>query len=137
MSGGKRKEIEGGEGLLSEQDLDLIEREHPNGLTSAEVVTLFQARGVKLSEATFRKYVQQGLLPRSRRVGRKGKHQGSMGLYPASTVRRVNAIKQMMAASYTIEEIQGSFLRFTEHVESVGRGLGELLEGFGRELEND
>ncbi|HEX8954310.1 MAG TPA: hypothetical protein VF945_20795, partial [Polyangia bacterium] len=96
-------------------------------MSSAQVVEVFRARGVKLSEATFRKYVQLGLLPRSRRVGRKGKHQGSMGLYPSTVVRRVNAIKQMMAESYTIEEIQRSFLRFKDEIEAVERGLKQLF----------
>jgi hypothetical protein len=122
-------------GLLAERDLDEIERAHPDGLSSAQVVEVFRARGVKLTEATFRKYVQLGLLPRSRRVGRKGKHQGSMGLYPATVVRRVNDIKQMMAESYTIEEIQRSFLRFKDEIEALGRGLDQLFSGFERELE--
>jgi hypothetical protein len=121
-------------GLIPERDLDVIERDHRDGLTSAQVVELFRGRGVKLSEATFRKYVQLGLLPRSRRVGRKGKHQGSMGLYPATVVRRINAIKRMMAESYTIEEIQRSFLRFKDEIEAVERGLKELFVGFEREL---
>ena len=120
-------------GLLGERELEAIERKHPEGLTAAQVVELFSARGVKLSEATFRKYVQLGLLPRSRRVGRKGKHQGSMGLYPATAVRRVNAIKRMMAESYTIEDIQRSFLRFKDEIEALERGLKELFSGFERE----
>jgi hypothetical protein len=131
--GSQQAEGEGG-GLLSERDLEAIERAHPEGLSSAQVVEVFHARGLKLSEATFRKYVQLGLLPRSRRVGRKGKHQGSMGLYPATVVRRVNAIKRMMAESYTIEEIQRSFLRFKDEIEAVERGLKELFVGFEREL---
>jgi hypothetical protein len=131
QSGGDEKSASG---LLPERDLDAIERDHADGLTSAQVVELFRARGVKLSEATFRKYVQLNLLPRSRRVGRKGKHQGSMGLYPATVVRRVNAIKRMMAESYTIEEIQRSFLRFKDEIEAVERGLKELFVGFEREL---
>jgi hypothetical protein len=122
------------EGLLPERELDAIEKAHAAGLTAAQVVELFQQRGVKLSEATFRKYVQLGLLPRSRRVGRKGKHQGSMGLYPATVVRRVNAIKRMMAEAYTIEDIQRSFLRFKDEIESVERGLKDLFLGFEREL---
>lgn len=121
-------------GLLSARDLDAVEKAHPEGMSSAQVVEVFNARGVKLSEATFRKYVQLGLLPRSRRVGRKGKHQGSMGLYPATVVRRVNAIKRMMAESYTIEEIQRSFLRFKDEIEAIERGLKELFVGFEREL---
>ena len=125
---------EAGSGAFSDRDLDAVERAHGDGLTSAQVVELFRARGTKLSEATFRKYVQLGLLPRSRRVGRKGKHQGSMGLYPSTVVRRVNAIKQMMAESYTIEEIQRSFLRFKDEIEAVERGLKELFGGFEREF---
>jgi hypothetical protein len=120
--------------LLSDEDLSAIEKANPEGLSSAQVVEVFRARGVKLSEATFRKYVQLGLLPRSRRVGRKGKHQGSMGLYPATTVRRINAVKQMMAESYTIEEIQRSFLRFKDEIEALERGLADLFNGFQREL---
>ncbi|MDB4964821.1 MAG: hypothetical protein JWN44_510 [Myxococcales bacterium] len=121
-------------GLLAERDVDAIERAHPDGMSSAQVVEVFRDRGLKLSEATFRKYVQLGLLPRSRRVGRKGKHQGSMGLYPSVVVRRVNAIKRMMAESYTIEEIQRSFLRFKDEIEAVERGLKQLFVGFEREL---
>jgi len=134
VRGGTQQSGETAGGLLSDRDLDAIERDHADGLTSAQVVELFRARGVKMSEATFRKYVQLGLLPRSRRVGRKGKHQGSMGLYPATVVRRVNAIKRMMAESYTIEEIQRSFLRFKDEIEAVERGLKELFVGFEREL---
>jgi hypothetical protein len=122
------------EGLLSERDLDEVEKANPEGLTAAQVVESFTKKGAKLSEATFRKYVQLGLLPRSKRVGRKGKHQGSMGLYPATVMRRVNAIKQMMADGYTIEEIQRSFLKFKDEIEQLERGLKELFTGFEREV---
>src|SRR6516165_10478880 len=95
----------GTEPMLSDKDLREIERTHPEGLTSKQIVDLFESRGVRFSEATFRKYVQLGLLPRSVRVGRKGKHQGSCGLYPATTARRILAIKKMMAEGHTIEDI--------------------------------
>jgi len=131
-SAGQKKEGEGA--LVGEAELAEIERRNPEGLSAAQIVETFRLRGIKLSEATFRKYVQQGLLPRSRRVGKKGKHQGSMGLYPASAVRRINEIKRMMAESYTIEEIQRAFLRFTGDIEAVDRGLKELFTNFTREL---
>jgi hypothetical protein len=125
---------EGGEELLSDKDLGEIEAAHQEGLTSAQVVELFKSRGIRMSEATFRKYVQLGLLPRSRRIGRKGKHQGSLGLYPATTVRRINEVKRMMGESYTIEEIQRAFLRFRDQIEAIGRGLHGVFEAFEREL---
>ena len=134
MKGKSSTESEGPEGLLSDRALDEIERSNPEGLTAAQVVEGFTRRGAKLSEATFRKYVQLGLLPRSKRVGRKGKHQGSMGLYPPTVMRRVNAIKRMMGDGHTIEEIQRSFLRFKDEIEQVERGLKELFNGFDREL---
>ena len=120
--------------FLDEKVLSEIEEQSPAGLTAAQIIEAFVRRGIHLSEATFRKYVQLGLLGRSRRIGRKGKHQGSLGVYPATTVRRVNAIKQMMAAHYTIEDIQRSFLRFTEEIEAQKRGITQLLDGFVVEL---
>ena len=121
-------------GLLEDTELDAIEQQHPEGMTLAQVIDAFARRGTHLSEASFRKYVQLGLLGRSRRVGRKGRHQGSLGVYPATTVRRICAIKRMMAARYTIEDIQRSFLRFTEEVEGLRRALDRLFTGFTREL---
>src|SRR5438270_6832252 len=96
---------------LEERELQEIERTWPNGLTSRQIVDVFETRGIRFSEATLRKYVQLGLLPRSVRVGRKGKHRGSCGLYPALVIRRVNVVKRMMAEDRTIEEIQRSFAR--------------------------
>ena len=94
---------------------------------------MFETRGIRFSEATLRKYVQLGLLPRSVRVGRKGKHRGSCGLYPSHVVRRVNVVKGMMAEDRTIEEIQRSFARFKDDIESVEKNLRELISGFERE----
>lgn len=120
-------------GLLDERELQQIESAWPNGLTSRQIVDVFETRGIRFSEATLRKYVQLGLLPRSVRVGRKGKHRGSCGLYPAHVVRRVNAVKGMMAADLTIEEIQRSFARFKDDIDAVEQDLRELLAGFERE----
>src|SRR5580765_1303089 len=120
-------------GLLQEREIDEIERTWPDGLTSRQIVDLFETRGIRFSEATLRKYVQLGLLPRSVRVGRKGKHRGSCGLYPSHVIRRVNVVKGMMAEDRTIEEIQRSFARFKDNIESVETQVRELLSGFERE----
>jgi DNA-binding transcriptional MerR regulator len=120
--------------LLTDRDLKVIERDYPDGITSVQIVDIFTQRGIRFSEATFRKYVQQGLLPRSRRVGRKGKHQGSMGLYPPTTVRRINAIKRLMAENYTIEDIQRQFLRYRDEIEALERSLGAIFTGFETEI---
>jgi hypothetical protein len=120
--------------LLDDSELDAIEKTYAGGITAVQIVQVFASRGLKFSEASFRKYVQQGLLPRSRRVGRKGKHRGSLGVYPAKTVRRINTVKRLMADGHTIEEIQGQFLQFTDLVENMGEGLSELLARLDREV---
>ena len=119
--------------LLDEREIVEIERAWPNGLTSRQIVDVFETRGIRFSEATLRKYVQLGLLPRSVRVGRKGKHRGSCGVYPAHVIRRVTVVKAMMAENRTIEEIQRSFVRFKDDIDGVEKDLRELLSGLERE----
>ena len=121
--------------LLSEEQLRAIETSFPDGLTAVQVVDSFTSRNIKFSEASFRKYVQQGLLPRSRRVGRKGKHKGSLGVYPPKTVRRINFVRQLMADGYTIEQIQGQFLLYTDLVEGVAENVTELCTRLARDSE--
>src|SRR5678809_755368 len=110
---------------LDPGELARIESEFARGLSAGAIVEIFPPKGARLSEATFRKYIQAGLLPRSRRVGRKGKHRGSHGLYPVESVRRINAIKKMMAAGLTLEEIRRSFVGVKNHIDQVERSLEE------------
>ena len=112
---------------FSDVALRRIERLHADGLTSMGILQIFADTGVPLSEATLRKYVQLGLLPRSVRVGRKGKHQGSQGIYPVSVVRQIWQIKQMMARDYTIEQIQREFLFMRSDLELLGRTLDGIF----------
>jgi DNA-binding transcriptional MerR regulator len=120
--------------LLLPDEIDRIEREWSQGVPARVIVDIFRPRGVRLSEATFRKYVQAGLLPRSRRVGKKGKHRGSQGLYPVESVRRINAIKKMMSEGLTLEDIKGSFVFFKNHIDQVDRELLVVLDGFEQAL---
>lgn len=120
-------------GLLDDEELAEIERSSPQGLTSRQIVDLFAARGLRFSEATLRKYVQLGLLPRSVRVGRKGKHRGSCGLYPANVVRRVSLVKAMMAEDLTIEDIRRSFVRFKDEIDGIEKKLRDLIAAFERQ----
>lgn len=51
----------------SEEELERLERVHAEGMSVQQIVDAFTARGSRLTEATFRKYVQLGLLPRDRK----------------------------------------------------------------------
>jgi hypothetical protein len=113
---------------IDDEMLDRLEREHPHGITSQEILDTLAAHDVKFSEATLRKYVQLGLLPRSVRVGRKGKHQGSQGMYPAQVVRQIQRIRDMMAQNLTIEEIQREFLFVRGDIEDLERQVAKVFE---------
>jgi hypothetical protein len=113
-------------GGFSDEDLSRVEREHPKGVSSEEIIDLLTRRGFKFTEATLRKYVQLGLLPRSHRVGLKGKHRGSQGMYPATTVRRIVRLKEMML-DFTIEQIQREVLFVRGDVEELERTLEKIF----------
>jgi DNA-binding transcriptional MerR regulator len=112
---------------FGEGDLSAIEARYPDGLSTQEIVDLFAQRGDRLSEATFRKYVQLGLLPRSVRVGRKGKRRGSQGRYPAGVVRRIESVRRLMAQGFTIQDIQREFLNLRGDIDALAQQLNQLF----------
>jgi hypothetical protein len=113
--------------MVNEKTLTQLERDYPDGLTSAQLLDFFRTSEVALSEATLRKYVQLGLLPRSVRVGTKGKHSGSRGIYPVSVARQILRIKEMMADNYTIEQIQKDFLFVRSEFQQLEQALQAIF----------
>src|SRR4051812_49969906 len=105
--------------ILGPEEIARIEAQHAGGLPAKAILEIFVPRGVALSEATFRKYVQAGLLPRSPRVGRKGKHRGSQGLYPVEAGSGVNAIKKKMGEGHTPAENPPSVVFFSHHLDPL------------------
>jgi hypothetical protein len=49
-------------------------------------------------------------------------------------VRRINAIKKMMAEGHTLEDIKRSFLFHKNHIDQLERDLSVVLNGFQSEL---
>lgn len=119
---------------LDDEMVARIEKSHPTGLTSQAILDALDGTKFKISEATLRKWVQLGLLPRSVRVGRKGKHQGSQGMYPATVIRQIKRIKEMMASDFTIEEIQREFLFARSDIEETERTLNRAIDGLERAI---
>src|SRR5947199_8052514 len=115
-------------------EFDALEQQFPQGISAAQIVDFFAPRGVKLAQATFRKYVQLGLLPRSRRIGEKGKHRGSRGLYPVSAVRRIHLIKSLMDEGLTLEDIRRSFVFFRGQLDGVERSLDEFFASLDKSV---
>jgi DNA-binding transcriptional MerR regulator len=124
-----------GELLETAQSSDL-ERSHPSGMSVQQIVDACAAQGERLTEATFRKYVQLGLLPRSVRVGKKGKHRGSQGLYPASIVGQVQRIRKLMAQGFTIDEIRSRFSFLSSDIGQLHKELGRVMGQLDGTLES-
>jgi hypothetical protein len=117
---------------VDESVLTSIEQENLGGITSADLLAFFAGQNIRFGEATLRKWVQLGLLPRSVRVGQKGKHQGSKGKYPVRVVRLILRIKDLMARDLTIEEIQQRFLFVRGDIEALEQALDEIFSLLGR-----
>jgi DNA-binding transcriptional MerR regulator len=111
---------------FADDELEGIERQYPEGVSSDAIIGLLGSKGIKLTEATLRKYVQHGLLPRSRRVRLEGGHRGSQGLYPATVVRRIQRLRTMMV-EYTIDEIKQGFLLVRGDVEELEQTLERIF----------
>lgn len=120
---------------LTEAQIRAVEGRFPAGLTSQELVGVFAEHSIRFSEANLRRYVQLGLVPRSRRIGQKGKHLGSHGVYPTRAVRRINTIKRLMSERYTLEEIRAKFLSFKDGIETLDEALGELTNLFEEKID--
>jgi DNA-binding transcriptional MerR regulator len=112
---------------IDDKTLAGIEKKHSAGFTSADLLDVFARHGVQVSEATLRKYVQLGLLPRSVRVGTKGKHLGSRGVYPVGVIRQILRIKEMLTENYTMEEIQRDFLFMRSDMEQLEQTLKSIF----------
>lgn len=120
---------------VAESILEQVERDHSGGITSADLLSFFEAQEVRFGEATLRKWVQLGLLPRSVRVGRKGKHQGSKGKYPVRVVRQILRIKELMERDLTIEDIQKQILFVRGDIEELESTLDKVFIALDRNIE--
>jgi len=122
-------------GKVAESTLEQVEHDHSGGITSADLLSFFEAQEVRFGEATLRKWVQLGLLPRSVRVGRKGKHQGSKGKYPVRVIRQILRIKELMEKDITIEDIQKQILFVRGDIEELETTLDKVFNALDRNVD--
>ena len=77
---------------LTEAQIREIESANTDGLTSQDLVRVFEDRQVSFSEANLRRYVQLGMVPRSRRIGSGNRpdrwHIARIESRPRSTAKR-------------------------------------------------
>jgi len=115
---------------LRVSELRHIERQYAEGIKSAAIVQIFQSKGYRFSEATLRKYVQLGLLPKSKRVGIRGRHRGSAGLYPVGIIRLVDGIKTALDKGATLEQVRLGDVGLASELEVLRHKTLEVLARF-------
>ncbi|MBN2723783.1 MAG: MerR family transcriptional regulator [Deltaproteobacteria bacterium] len=120
-------------------DRDTVEKymlEFESGITSFEVIRIFKEHGIRFSEASLRKYIQMGLLPRSHRTGtgEKGRNRGSRGLYPVNIIKNINDIKRMLVEGLTLDDIVRSTLRFRKEIHGINQELEHLFSSMSSEV---
>lgn len=113
-----------------------LEEKFPEGISMPDLLAELGRHDISLTEATFRKYVQLGLLPRSVRVSRKGERGGSLGLYPLSTIEQVATIRRMLERGMTMQEIQRDFLFVRGDIEVLSRQLEQVYSALGVAVES-
>ena len=121
-------------GKWSEAELARIEAEHPSGVAAAEIVSLLDVLGVGFSEASLRKYVQLELLPRSVRVGHRGRQGGSQGQYPTEILRQILEIKRLLGEGYGIEEIRSKALLIRHEIDHLEARVRQIVDGMEKAL---
>jgi hypothetical protein len=72
--------------------------------------------------------VQLGLLPRSKRVGEKGKHRGSRGIYPVEVIRRIDEIRRAMNEGETLEALAKATDGVKGRLSAARTLMAEVLE---------
>ncbi len=120
---------------VAESILEQVEKDHSGGITSADLLSFFASHDVRFGEATLRKWVQLGLLPRSVRVGKKGKHQGSKGKYPVRVIRQILRIKELMEKDLTIEEIQRQILFVRGDIDELEQTLDKVFTALDKSVD--
>ena len=113
-----------------------FDRAHPDGATCQAILEFFSAHKVAISEATFRRYVKLGLVPRSVRIGRKGKHRGSSGQYPVGTAAQVNEIRRLTHGDVTIDDLVNSHFLFQKEIATADRHLGGIFDAMAASIAN-
>jgi hypothetical protein len=116
--------------ILTDAEIKRLERKHAAGVPSRAIVDAFQSKGARFSEATLRKYVQLGLLPKSQRVGSRGRHKGSTGVYPVMILRLVNDIKSALDKGSTLEEVRVGRVALEGEVDALRIASGRTIDRF-------
>lgn len=82
--------LDKGRRFFTEDQLVEIEDKYKGGLTWEEIDKVISRQGLVLTQSTFRKYLQEGLLPRA--TGHNSTSKGSSAVYDSDIIRHINLL---------------------------------------------
>ena len=85
-----QESLEKGRRFFTEEQLEELQQECTEGLTWEEIDRIISQQGLVLTQSNFRKYLQDGLLPRA--TGHKSTSTGSSAVYDADIIRHINLL---------------------------------------------
>ena len=86
-----KKNLEKGFPFFSAEELDEIKEKYKEGITWDEIDAELIRKGLIIKKATFRKYIQNRLLPAA--IGYKKTNKGRVAVYPSDTIEHINFIQ--------------------------------------------
>jgi hypothetical protein len=89
---GYKEALEKGLPLFTKEELDDVKERYKNiGLTWEDIEQILQKKGIFFKKPTFRKYIQEGNLPKS--IGYRKSEKGRVAIFPADTISHINFIQ--------------------------------------------
>jgi len=79
-----------GRRFFSKDQLKQVQKKCKDGVAWEEIEAIISKQGLTLTQSTFRKYLQSGLLPRA--TERKSTAKGSTAVYDADIIRHINLL---------------------------------------------
>jgi hypothetical protein len=84
------KNLEKGYHFFTQEELRNLKDRYPDGLTWEDIDQELSRKGIMLKKSTFRKYVQEGNLPRAIRY--RNRENGRVAIFPPDTISHINFI---------------------------------------------
>lgn len=116
--------------FFTKDELNDIENEYKDGLTWEEIEAVMSKKGNMLKYATFRKYIQNKIIPKS--IGHKSTENGRVAIYPKNIIAHLNYVNFFYNVTDTsfidslIEYANSSEISYLEALDS------EMIDNYGK-----
>ena len=92
-----QEKINKGMSYFSESELDELKSKYKNGITWEEIEIELNKKGVEFNKSTFRKHIQEKLLPDS--IGYRKVGENAVAVFPSETISHINFNRYVLKAA--------------------------------------